>query len=209
MIPIDSEQLPKFSPKDNPFNSAAQHSLKFRFPRSYSWEKFLSELTNLNYSGSIVGAKGAGKTVFLEELKDRLINKGFSVKTLFLNRELNSRFKDILAEFYLNLNDDHIILFDGSEQLTHFAWKNFYRKVRGAKGIIITRHTEGNLPALLTFNTSPELLFELIQELLNKNGLQALLDEKDTWGLFANILYEEFNGDLRLAFRRLYELFSK
>ena len=88
------------------------------------------------------------------------------------------------------------MLFDGGDHLGPIAWRRFRFRTRHARGIVITNHRENRLPTLVSMQTSPALLRDLIRELAPENSLPP--DELHT-------LFTESNGNLRDAMRVLYD----
>lgn len=161
------------------------------------WEAVLARLAALNYSGAIVGPHGHGKTTFLHELGDRLEAGGFRTRRLFLN-DRHKRFnREELRESLSDLGRSDIILLDGAEQLGRLDWQAFRWRVRVARGLVVTCHKGGLLPALYECCTSHAVLDSLLERLAP--------DEANTWRTEAHRLYDEHKGDIREVWFSLYD----
>jgi hypothetical protein len=88
-----------------------------------------------------------------------------------------------------------IVLLDAAERLNHFQWLLFRVRWRHATGLVITAHKRGRLPTLAELSTTPELLAEIVSELL---GESFPIEE-------ARRLYRDHSGDLRAALLALYD----
>ncbi|MCI0744240.1 MAG: hypothetical protein L0Y58_02440 [Verrucomicrobia subdivision 3 bacterium] len=177
--------------RDNPFRSERVEGLRYR-PQGYSWDELWRRLEWLGYRCAIVGPEGSGKTTLLENLGEQLTREGRTVRWLRLNREQRSVPRDF------SFDPGEIILADGIEQLGAVKWHLFVRRARRAGGLIITIHTRGRLPTLLECTTSPELLRELVSELVDDEPI-----------LSADALYQKHSGNLRHAMGELYELYAE
>lgn len=93
---------------------------------------------------------------------------------------------------------------DGAEQLGFFDWRKALSRTRDADGLVITTHIGGRLRPLLDCTTSPELLHELLGELLADQPPEEApsLDQCRT-------LWERLAGNLREVFREQFDLWSR
>lgn len=178
---------------DNPFRSSRLESLKYTFERG-SHEQLLEQCELLKYRGAIVGPHGTGKTTLLRELQDHLRSKHFETELVSLHDWCRTpQWPNLSAA----ARRKAIILLDGAELLSCFAWFRFRFISRHAAGVIITSHTPGLLPTLYTTTTSFELFEQLTRELLG--GLYP------AEGL--RLLYRKYQGNLRQCFFELYDLY--
>ena len=182
--------------RDNPFRVDRLHSLGFR-PQGFTWKQLLSRLSAHDYRVSIVGPEGTGKSALLEQLGHQLEALGHRTRSIRLaggeRRFLASGFERKLAR---ELQGDEILLFDGGDHLGPIAWQRFRIRMRRAKGIVITNHNHTRLPTLVTTQTSPSLLRDLITELAPGNWLPR--DE-------LHALFTRTGGNVRRALRALYD----
>ena len=186
--------------RDNPF--ATDRVLRIRYrPQGCTWEELLTRLAYLRYRAAIVGPDGTGKTTLLEDLESRLATLGFTPKPLRLD-EAHRRFApDFARVFFAQLGPRDIILLDGAEQMSRWAWWRFRSLSRKAGGLVITSHRPGLLPTLLEARTTPELLHEIVSDLL---GAQAEAVRHQTRHLF-----HQHRGNLREVLRELYDCFAE
>jgi hypothetical protein len=185
--------------RDNPFATAWVHRIRYR-PRGVTWDDLLERLARMNYRGAIVGPEGAGKTTLLEDLEPRLRARGFAIVWLRLSREAPRISPEVWGGVSGNLSPRHVILFDGAEQLSRWAWWCLLHRSRFAGGIIITSHRPGLLPTLLHSETTPELLAQIISELLGQTSPLELNEIVR--------LHRRHRGNLREALRELYDQFA-
>ena len=185
--------------RDNPFKTDRVLGVRYRF-RDGSWEELLARLKRLNYRAAIVGPDGAGKTTLLEDLEPMLGGLGFRVRCLRLDRETRSFPRGFLKSLFAALDKSDLLLFDGADEMSRFAWQRFKTRSKKAGGLIITSHRRGMLPTLIECATSSGLLTEIIAELLGGEPQSAReATEK---------LYAKHNGNLRDALREMYDLYA-
>ena len=185
--------------RDNPFATACVHRIRHRLPDGLTWEDLLARLESMNWRAAIVGPEGAGKTTLLEDFAPRLIEGGFEIVWLRLTQE-EPRFASATLRELASLHAGQIILFDGAEQLSRWAWWRFLRLARRAGGLLITSHLAGLLPTLLECNTTPELLAGIVADLLS--------EAPEAHGAEARRLHRKHQGNLREALREWYDLWS-
>ena len=97
-----------------------------------------------------------------------------------------------------DLHPGPILLLDGAEQMGRWAWRRFERRTRGGGGLIITTHRHGRLPTLLTCETTPDLLGDVMRELLPDAPALSAATTRD--------LFLRHRGNLREALRELYDV---
>jgi GTPase SAR1 family protein len=184
--------------RDNPFSTDRVLRVRYR-PQGESWEEILRRLEGLNYRVAIVGPHGSGKTTLLEDLEARLRERGYRVRPVFLNEDTplpGDKMREVLA----GIGDGDILLMDGADHLPWLTWRWFRRRAAAARGLVITSHREGMLPALVRTGTSERLLREIVGELLGKNAAEF---EGRMPGLIAR-----HGGNLREAIRELYDVLA-
>lgn len=179
--------------------------------------------------GALVGPRGHGKTTLWLEMASRLEHRGWQVHRLRLSsearrpgREAARRLLDALrAPSASNL----VVAIDGAEQWSAWEWLLWRWRLRRAGGVLVTVHRPGRLPTLHRARTSPELLGELVRELLlgpesppaaPSQTSPSAVDEKGTeieerrafWARVESslpALYERHRGNLRACLRELYD----
>ncbi len=186
--------------RDNPFTVQRIHSIPYVFPEG-DWGLFLQRLEKLDYRGAIVGPKGRGKSTLLRELGARLRERNLQPRFVRRDEDEPSFPKAFWKQFPATLQPGDVILFDGAEQLTCWAWRRFVRMSRAARGLVITSHRRGMLPLLYVCDTTPELLKEVIARIAP--------DEAPRLPLSAEELYSRHKGDLREALRELYDRYAR
>ena len=185
--------------RDNPFASARVHRIRYRFD-GLTWDQFLELLEQRNYRGAIVGPEGAGKSTLLEDLRPKLIERGCAPISLRLTMETPRFSRGVLRELSVKLSSRNVVLLDGAEQMSWWAWASFLWRVRRAGGLIITAHRTGLLPTVLTCRTNAELLSEIVSRLLGEAQTMSR-NEIDR-------LFQRHHGNIREALRELYDTFS-
>ncbi|HEY0074951.1 MAG TPA: hypothetical protein VGB77_12680 [Abditibacteriaceae bacterium] len=149
--------------------------------------------------GALIGPHGGGKTTLLEDLATPLIACGYQLLNLHLSRE-KRQFSPEDWHCLQNATSQTVILFDGAEQLNYFDWMRFKYLSKKASGVLITSHRAGLLPTLLECRTSPQLLQEILHQIL---GNDATL-----WDVECEALWTRHQGDLRLAVREIYDFYA-
>ena len=186
--------------RDNPFSTDRVLRVRYRL-RGLAWDELLAKLAQMRYRAAIVGPDGTGKTTLLEDLEPRLAALGFTPKPLRLDADHRRFPPGFEREFFAQLGRRDLILLDGAEQMSRWNWWHFRHRSRCGGGLLITSHRAGMLPTLLEARTSPELLEELLEELL---GQQAVAHQGHARQLFAR-----HGGNLRLALREFYDVFAE
>lgn len=186
--------------RDNPFKTDSVLGVRYRL-RDRTWEELLGQLRRLGYRAAVVGPHGSGKTTLLEDLEPRLASLGFSVIRLRLDDETRRFERGFLRSLFRNLGERDLLLFDGAEQMGRLAWRRFKSGAKRAGGLIITSHRRGRLPTLIECETSPELLGEIIRELIG--------GEAEARCGMAEKLHAKHQGNLRDALREMYDMYSQ
>ena len=151
--------------------------------------------------GALVGPQGSGKTTLLENLQPLLHKQGCLPMLLRLNQHSTRPEKAKCLDVVVAISARHFILLDGAEQLSWWEWQKFKWQIKAAAGLVITTHRPGRLPTLHQCQTSFELFQTLVKGLLPDSGLTERLSLAD--------IYYKRQGNLRLAFLDLYDLFTR
>lgn len=178
--------------RNNPFATERVERL-LRYEPAWigrSWGEILSNLDELKWRAAVVGPHGSGKTTFLDALADKLAGEELGVRRIFLNG-VNRRFDHNLIP-----NSREVVLLDGAEQLSAWAWLRFQRRMRSAKGVVITTHRSGRLPTLLNTAVTPAILRQCVERLDPRSGLTASQAEE---------LLARHQGNVRHALLECYD----
>lgn len=184
--------------RDNPFATAHVHRIRYQFD-VLTWAEFIDRLERMNYCGAIVGPEGAGKSTLLEDLRPKLRERGLQPVSLRLTQESPRFSTSALQELSATMTSQHVVLLDGAEQMSRWAWWRFRRCIRRARGLVITVHRSGLLPTVLNCDTTPELLVDLVRRLVPDEELSCEDLER---------LFHRHHGNIRDALRALYDEFG-
>ena len=166
-----------------------------------TWEQLLDSLAQLHYRAAIIGPKGSGKTTLLEALATRLESRGLVPVPLRLDAEHRRLAADDVRALWGRLGARDVMLLDGAEQMSWFAWWRFERCSHAGGGLVITSHRAGRLPTLFECQTTPALLDRMLDDLLAQEAV--------AWRDLAHQLYERHQGNLRAVLRSLYDEFAQ
>jgi hypothetical protein len=198
----EAATLPRRPPcpaRSNPFRAERIEALRFQYAAG-DWDNLLERLRTLRWQAAIVGREGSGKTTLLCELAARLEDAGHSVRLLLADgrqRLAASEFAGLLAAAR---ETPGLLLLDGADRLTRWQWWRLVRASRAAAGLLVTLHQPGRLPTLHRCETTPQLLAELVGELLRGAEARRFATDEDLEALFVAC-----RGDLRAALRVLYD----
>lgn len=162
---------------ENPFSAEALGRLAFRLPGGTTWESLMGKLARQNYIGAIVGGRGSGKTLLLEQMKPHLEALGFEPVIIRLSSESSLREKERLADLLRAVVKPGFILLDGAEQLSTRLWLPVRAAAGRAAGLVVTVHRVSRLPTLIECETNAPLLREVVQELAGETLTQ---DDSET-----------------------------
>lgn len=184
--------------RDNPFAVARLDRIRFR-PQGVTWDSLLDQLEALEYRAAILGPEGSGKTTLLQDLAPMLRGRGFDVIEIYPS-SVEKPMSVVAASLCdVVLTRRHIILLDGADRMGLVGWRRFLWRTKRAGGLIITTHRPGMLPVLIHCRTTPELVEELVGELIPENP--DILCR-------ARLLFEQFGGDVRAVMRGLYDVYA-
>lgn len=176
---------------DNPFRTKRLEALRFRDP-DVDVESVLRRLNRQHGRGSLVGPKGSGKTTLLLELADALRERGFVPRVVRLNDAHRRPDFSLLTD----MDRKTALLLDGAEQLPLHVWWRVRWLARNLPFFITSSHTKPHLFLLHSHRSSPELLRELVCELLEPDALPDV-DLAD--------LYARYAGNIRDCLLELYD----
>jgi hypothetical protein len=183
--------------RDNPFAVRRVLEIRYRLAGA-TWEELMERLAVLGMRVAIVGPHGHGKTTLLEDLGARLQEQGFRLRTVTLHtgdRRLSAEQRRTL---FHDLSPSELLLLDGAEQLGRFAWREVRTRTRAAGGLVITSHRPDLLPTLYECRTTPELLDEVLRDLLGSEPEMPVAD-----------LFARHGGNLREALREMYDVYAR
>lgn len=183
-------------PADNPFASHRVEGLPFR-QNGLSRESLLRRLVELGGWAAIVGPEGSGKTTLLEELACVLSADPVLVR---YSGDCRHPSRTARAQLPNPVTSSHAVLLDGVEQLGPFGLRRLFFAVRDASFVIATLHRPRVLPTLIECRPDPSLLVELVEELA-PNEAPAL-------GPGLDHLFKRHDGNIRLCFRELYDVYA-
>ncbi len=185
---------------ENPLRSDRVLTVRYRL-QDANWDALLNRLTDLRYRAAILGYEGSGKTTLLEDMASHLALRGLR-PTLILH---NAQCPQVNWRALAQLGPRDVLLLDGADLLPLPQWWRLRWLGRRFGGMIVTSHTRAMLPVLLTCQTSPKLLSDLLGELLPGESPDHLADHMAT---LANDLFTRHNGNLRDALRELYDRYA-
>jgi thymidylate kinase len=183
---------------ENPFRVGRVEALRYRAP-GFDWQDLLARLERQKGRGALRGPEGTGKTTLLLELGDRLRAQGYAVRHLRPDLDDRRLARRQVREFAHGVDRRTALLLDGADRVGKVAWWRLRWAARRAAVLVVTTHREGRLPTLQRCRTSPELLAELVGELVPHEAI----------GMAAADLWEGSEGNVRRALRTLYDRASR
>ena len=180
----------------NPFRVSRVHRLRYRLSDA-GWASLLDRLARLRHRAALVGPRGSGKTTLLEEIEGRLEAGGWRILRLRLRAER----ADLTPGEWRRVSrtgPGELVSLDGAEQLGWWRWRRLERLSRRAGGLLVTTHQPGRLPCLHRHRTRPELLIDLVRDLVGDAAALALRPHLER-------LFEIHRGNLRDCLRSLYD----
>jgi hypothetical protein len=173
------------------------HALGYRLAGT-TWDALLARLAALGHRAALIGPHGHGKTTLLEHLARRLEEQGFRIRSVTLHDGDWRLTAEQEQAFFQDLVPRDCLLLDGAEQLAVRAWREVEKRSRAAGGLLVTSHRAGLLPTLMECRTTPELLDDVVRDLLGDSP------DPQTAELFIR-----HDGNLRDALRELYDLWAE
>ena len=163
-------------------------------------DELLGRLERLGGRGALVAPDGHGKSTLLDALAKRLTDTGHTLRRLTASRDRPLPRRDLRA-FRHRVGGGDALLLDGAGHLGPWRWWRVRRVARRAAVLVVTLHRPGRLPTLAVCTTSPQLLGELIDELLAAADPTLDLPELPS----ATELHARHAGNVRNALRELYD----
>ncbi len=187
-------------PRDNPFATRRLDRLDYRL-EGITWDALIHRLEETGGRGAVVGAHGRGKTALIEALAPRLEVQGYRVR--WLRPEDSSRpwKRRFLRDLGRRTGPRDAVLLDCGELLGPVAWWRLRWAVRRAGVLVATLHRPGRLPTLHQCTSSPELLHDLVEELLERPAPEL----RDSTREF----HDRHGGNLRECLLALYDRFGQ
>lgn len=179
--------------RENPFRSQRIEALSFR-AWDFTLDEVLALLDSFGGHGAIVGPHGSGKTTLLEALKPLCEARGYPT---YLVRLAKPSWPSFLPPQGVRC----ALLLDEADALGKRA-KPFLEAIAAECDLLVaSTNGQGLLPTLVELRTSPDLLMNLVCELLEGQDLGEVAP-----GLPG--LWKKHRGDLRASFRELYDRFA-
>ncbi len=186
--------------RDNPFITDRINNIGYRL-RDSTWQELMEKLVQFDYRASIIGPEGSGKTTLLEQLGVRLERSGFTVRNLRVDIGRRSVPKRSLNWLDAGPDSRDIIMLDGADHLPAPSWRDFRRRSKSARGLIVTTHDREMLPCLIRCTTSPELLQAIVSDLTGFEG--------ESLRQTAEVLFRKHRGNIREALREFYDIYAR
>ena len=183
--------------RENPFRMQRIEALRYRLDQD-GWQALMTRFAAQRWRGVLVGAHGSGKTTLREELESRLQRAGWDVRSVVLEdqRPLGwTALKEVIA----TAGRRTLLSLDGLDRISAWTWWRLCRATHGIGGILATSHIRGRLPTLHRHHTSPELLRELVHDLVHHRHDPAPFTAR------CAELFTRHRGDVRACLRSLYD----
>jgi hypothetical protein len=179
---------------DNPFNVDCVSAIRYR-PFGTTFEEIFGQLDAMDYRAAIVGLEGTGKTTLLEDLQPALERRGRRTRMVFVN-DTSPLDRRACHQLLSRLASDEVVLLDGADAIGYTMWLSLKRRILShAAGLVITTHCLGRLPTLIHCTTTPELLADIVADLLPQHPDDEALHQ----------LYHHHQGNIRNCLRDLYD----
>jgi len=174
-------------------------AIKFLFLDGDSAERIIDRLRNQNWCGQIIGPHGSGKSTLLATLTPLLQDAGRFVLSFKVGPgERRLRPLDSGA-----ITTSTQIIIDGYEQLSWWAkWKVRGMVAKARAGLLVTAHTNVNLPTLYETKPSAEVMSAVVTQLA-PNALPVVTSDE-----IANA-YREAGGNMRETLFKLFDVYRQ
>jgi len=185
---------------DNPFRVQRLAGLAYRLEGT-TWEALLARWDALGRRAALVGPEGRGKSTLLAELGERLAERGMRLRAVVLRRGERRLPRAERARLLDGAEARDLLLVDGAQELAAWEWRRLREASRATGGLLVTSHRAGLLPTLHECHTTPELLGDLLGELLQEQPR----DEAFAKVAAAHALFVRHRGNLRDALLSAYD----
>lgn len=188
------------SARHNPFAANRIQATDYIW-QNLSYQQIETRLKELDYTASIVGPHGSGKTALLRHLEERLSQNRISTKMLFISLDVKVPWPAIKEAIY-SIPPRGVLFFDGANHLPFLRFRQLRWTIRKQHiGLIITSHSEGLLPTLTQCQPQLTLLTELVERLLPNDETIA--------PLYLESLFKKHSGNLRDCLWKLYDEYAE
>lgn len=187
---------------ENPFSARFVRPgvIPYIFPPGCSLESVYEVFLKNQRLGAVIGPHGAGKSAFITALTDWMETN--SQPCLQLELHDGQRTLDQTTWQQLETLHDTVVTVDGYEQLS--AWSRYQlRRVCRKKhlGLIVTAHSDIELPLLYAPEPNEDLAWQIVQYLLARGD--ALITREDV-----QVSFSRHQGNLREMLFDLYDLYE-
>lgn len=187
--------------RKNPFRTEIVLSHRYQFADGDSMDALTDRFRSQHYRGAIVGPKGRGKTMLLEDFCAHLGESGEAISGFRLNQGQKQHAMKLCEDLAAKTPEETILVIDGAEQLGWLQWRKFVRRTRRFRGLLVTTHRAGRLPELIRCQTSVELLRDVVQRITPEKVAELDLEFEP--------LFAYHSGNLRECLRSLYDRYAK
>ncbi|HEV8240289.1 MAG TPA: hypothetical protein VGS57_13045 [Thermoanaerobaculia bacterium] len=189
---------------DNPFRVQRLARLAYRLDDT-TWEALIGRWDTLGRRAALVGPEGRGKSTLLAELAERLVTRdGFRLRAVILRRGERRLATGDRARLLDGAGARDLLSIDGAQELSPSEWRRLRDASRAAGGLLITSHRAGLLPTLHECRTTPELLADLLGELLRAERREEAIAPVAA----ADALFARHRGNLRDALLAAYDAYA-
>lgn len=189
---------------ENPFRVQRLARLAYRLEGT-TWEALLARWDALGKRAALVGPEGRGKSTLLGELAERVAARdGCRVRSVTLRRGERRLASVERARLLDGATSRDVVLIDGAQELSAREWRRLRAATRDAGGMLITSHRAGLLPTLHECRTTPELLRDLLDELLRAEARNEVIAQVTA----VDALFARHRGNLRDALLAAYDAYA-
>lgn len=186
--------------RQNPFRSDRVEAYRYGLDES-GWEAVIKRLKNQGFRGLILGPHGSGKTVFMEDLRERFIRGGAppeSVPLYTLQDGFTREDRRTIRKWVSSLSVGDIFFLDGTEWLPPLFRMLLGTRFPVGAGWVCTGHRPlANLPVLWQTQPQPDIAVHMVETLI---GRPLEPGERQS----CHDRYLEAGGNMRTFLRALY-----